>query len=305
MRPLRFLLVVLAASNSLAAVWDPLFAARVGDSPTSAERCGFEAATALLRANAAANMPIQVVFHHEATRAARGGLPEPLGVQDGTLVVANPDVRRLDIRLEGREDAPIVCALDGRDAWMVWADEPLVIRSGRSISATRSWAGQLRAQVSQTQYWTESLLPATRSRTECWRLLSAVELADESVQFSVAAESRSGPRELLVTARRAAEADPLVISRIVDTGTGGIVEYADYAELEPGTWLPYKITSCCVDEQKRRYTATWYVTDALRLSSEQEAIGLCTSPSAPTDVFPRLFGELLLRPDGSASARLW
>lgn len=288
-------------SNDSASPGDAQHANRAATAP---QQRGFEAANAFLEGSRAMGNGIELEFSFELTQARKTG---PIGLQvaqKGRLIVGAGDSRRLDVFLEGHE-TPIVCALRASDAWMVWGQEPLLTRSAAGNRAARSWGGQLQAQTSQMSSWTETLLPSLRARSEHWRLLRAVELADGAVQFSVDASTRYGQRELLVDAARATDGGPVVVSRIVDRQTGRLVEYSAYAQVDDECWLAFKVHSVEFGGSGETYDSTWFVTAAQENASGTATDAKCAVPERGSSEFRHLLGERVINADGAESVQIW
>lgn len=224
--------------------------------------------------------------------------PDAINVQNGVLYAGSHGELRLDLWVGA--EYPIVCAVAGQTAWMVWRDTPLVYTSPLPIEGEASgWRGQLRAQVGQMFYWADVLLTRMVGRTPP-RQVVRVENIGQALRVDLTARDGGffpGPLslQLMPAGQR---------WRIARIEAGDATIQYDGPRLLAGTrTVPSRITMIRHTSDSTRVNV-WQIVDILPLEDVGgEDVFAVPRPTARSRL--RLVGEVHFARDGSEHVAIW
>ncbi len=238
------------------------------------------------------------IYFRYTTRLIRDD-PSATQVQEGVLYAGSHGRLRLDLLL--KSEHPIICAVTGQTAWMVWGESPLVYTSALPIEGEASgWRGQLQAQVGQMLYWADVLL-ARMLHTSPPRQVVRLQSAEDTLIVGLTARGRGFfPGPLVVQLMPAGKQ-----WRVTRIEAGDTTLQYDGPMLLYGTHnVPSRITMMRPAASGSTRVNVWQIVDVLPL----EDVGgedVFAVPGPTTRLAARLVGELHFGRDGRQHLTIW
>lgn len=209
--------------------------------------------------------------------------------QHGRLYLGPAGQVRLDVRTESQA-APIVCCVRPGESWMVWSDNPVMVRSRYPVPAgpTAGDLRQLEFQVGQTLHWADLLLSCGLRRAR-----GVAPAVAELHAGRLAAELVATPGQVEVAALEANWNGALGAYLPAE------IVYANGVQLRARRWQRSatgvlwsgELERVGVDTGGRINHARWVITDVRELPAHDPALaGFFAAPPEPTPAFPGLVG---------------